>query len=169
MARGKGDIDWPKATKDEAVKLCIEAGGKASAAHRELARRYPDQKIPKTELIRLWAKKYEAAGHFKRLTNWDVMDAWGEVEKAALTELLHEIQMNKIGGQSLAIVAGISADKRLKFQEIQKGKVPGQVNIYNMIAERRQELLNEGATVEGEIVEVPAELLPAKDNGSKSH
>lgn len=164
MPRGKGDIDWPKATKDEAVKLCIEAGGKPSAAHRELARRYPDQKIPAVELIRGWAKKYEAAGHFKRLVNWDVMDAWAEVEKAALTEVLHEIQMNKINGQALAIIAGISADKRLKFQEIQKGKAPGQVNIYNMIAERRQELLNEGATVEGAVVEVPTELLPAESS-----
>ena len=157
--RKKGIQDYPLNIVEEAVQLALTFKSFA-AAEREMGRRYPDRPTPTILTIKKWAKRFQPKEIRNKieLVKPEIAAQWLDIEILSLRYLEQRIMSGGMSDQQLAVLAGISADKRLKLMELARSKTPNVMNIYALVQERRmqieQEKLEEKKVLEGDFKDV---------------
>ena len=117
----------------EAIAVYFELGNLHEAA-RTMAERHPDS-APDFTSIRRWAKRLEPEHYneLQRQRETHIQARWLDIEEQSLDRIEQDIQSGDIKGQTLANMAGISADKRLEEKRI-ASRFGGGGNTYNIVA-----------------------------------
>lgn len=151
-------VEWPDGLKTRAVALCIETGN-ISEATRRLAQEFPDQ-APSVRCVNQWVHKIDP-NLYQQIANNKAAIAqarWVDIELGALDAVEAKIEEGKMDGKDLAIVAGISADKRLAVEQMNaRYKGGNRFALFKMMA-KMEEGLKAGGTVEAQAVLVEGEM-----------
>ena len=112
-------IEWPDKVKERALALCIQTGN-ISEASRLLAAELGEESAPPIRTVNVWVHKtnpqlYQSIAETKRAI---VQERWLDLELAALDSVEEKIASGEIDAKDTAIVAGISADKRIAIETL---------------------------------------------------
>ena len=112
-------VEWPDKVKERALALCIQTGN-ISEASRLLAAELGEESAPPTRTVNVWVHKsnpelYQSIAETKRAI---VQERWLDLELAALDSVEEKIASGEIDAKDTAIVAGISADKRIAIETL---------------------------------------------------
>ena len=112
-------IEWPDKVKERALALCIQTGN-ISEASRLLAAELGEESAPPIRTVNVWVHKtnpklYQSIAETKRAI---VQERWFDLELAALDSVEEKIASGEIDAKDTAIVAGISADKRIAIETL---------------------------------------------------
>ena len=110
---------WPDKVKERALALCIQTGN-ISEASRLLAAELGEESAPPIRTVNVWVHKtnpelYQSIAETKRAI---VQERWLDLELAALDSVEEKIASGEIDAKDTAIVAGISADKRIAIETL---------------------------------------------------
>ena len=111
--------EWPDKVKERALALCIQTGN-ISEASRLLAAELGEESAPPIRTVNVWVHKtnpelYQSIAETKRAI---VQERWLDLELAALDSVEEKIASGEIDAKDTAIVAGISADKRIAIETL---------------------------------------------------
>lgn len=112
-------MEWPDKVKERALALCIQTGN-ISEASRLLAAELGEESAPPIRTVNVWVHKtnpelYQSIAETKRAI---VQERWLDLELAALDSVEEKIASGEIDAKDTAIVAGISADKRIAIETL---------------------------------------------------
>ena len=112
-------VEWPDKVKERALALCIQTGN-ISEASRLLAAELGEESAPPIRTVNVWVHKtnpelYQSIAETKRAI---VQERWLDLELAALDSVEERIASGEIDAKDTAIVAGISADKRIAIETL---------------------------------------------------
>ena len=112
-------VEWPDKVKERALALCIQTGN-ISEASRLLAAELGEESAPPIRTVNVWVHKtnpelYQSIAETKRAI---VQERWLDLELAALDSVEEKIASGEIDAKDTAIVAGISADKRIAIETL---------------------------------------------------
>ena len=112
-------MEWPDKVKERALALCIQTGN-ISEASRLLAAELGEESAPPIRTVNVWVHKtnpelYQGIAETKRAI---VQERWLDLELAALDSVEEKIASGEIDAKDTAIVAGISADKRIAIETL---------------------------------------------------
>ncbi len=112
-------VEWPDKVKERALALCIQTGN-ISEASRLLAAELGEGSAPPIRTVNVWVHKtnpelYQSIAETKRAI---VQERWLDLELAALDSVEGKIASGEIDAKDTAIVAGISADKRIAIETL---------------------------------------------------
>ena len=112
-------MEWPDRVKERALALCIQTGN-ISEASRLLTAELGEESAPPIRTVNVWVHKtnpelYQSIAETKRAI---VQERWLDLELAALDSVEEKIASGEIDAKDTAIVAGISADKRIAIETL---------------------------------------------------
>ena len=112
-------MEWPDKVKERALALCIQTGNIREAS-RLLAAELGEESAPPIRTVNVWVHKtnpelYQSIAETKRAI---VQERWLDLELAALDSVEEKIASGEIDAKDTAIVAGISADKRIAIETL---------------------------------------------------
>ncbi len=112
-------VEWPDEVKSRALALCLQTGNISEAA-RQLRSERGKEPSPPTVTINVWVHRsdpelYQQISNNKRAI---IQERWLDVELAALDAVEEKIASGDVDAKDTAIVAGISADKRIAIDTL---------------------------------------------------
>lgn len=151
-------VEWPDGVRTRALALCIQTGNVSEAA-RQLKEELGED-TPPIRTVNLWVHKADP-NLYQQMANNKAAIAqarWVDVELGALDAVEAKIEEGDMDGKDLAIVAGISADKRIAVEALNaRFKGGNRFALFKMMA-KMEEGLKEGATVQAQAVLVEGEM-----------
>ena len=136
--------------RSQAVALALELGS-FSRAVEALATVLPaGSDVPDDSIILRWTKRLEPSAYNVMQTERRaaIQDQWLDLEEMSLDRLKQGVRSGQLKGQLLENMAGISADKRQRAEEMERrtGSGGGIRELLALVQRKEHELLPDGST-----------------------